>query len=33
MSGAKVPSYSKEGNVIFEEGCNKCLDCGSSACS
>ena len=20
-------------NVIFEEGCNKCLDCGSSACS
>ena len=20
-------------NVIFEEGCNKCLDCGASACS
>lgn len=20
-------------NVIFEEGCNKCLDCGNSACS
>src|SRR5699024_7189022 len=20
-------------NVIFEEGCNKCLSCGSSACS
>lgn len=20
-------------NVVFEEGCNKCLDCGSSACS
>lgn len=20
-------------NVIFEEGCNKCLDCGSSKCS
>ena len=20
-------------NVIFEEGCNKCLDCGSSACN
>ena len=19
-------------NVIFEEGCNKCLDCGSSKC-
>lgn len=19
-------------NVIFEEGCSKCLDCGSSAC-
>jgi ribonucleoside-diphosphate reductase alpha chain len=22
----------KSENVVFEEGCNKCLDCGSSAC-
>lgn len=25
--------YIDSENVIFEEGCNKCKDCGNSACS